>query len=221
MGSIILNEDLYFFKRSNKLSFRLRYRYRKDKFNQYLDSYDNENRLTIERGIRSNYSLHSKLKAKSELRQRLIERKNKANITRNRDIQSYILNQYFSYRPQIKWEFGIESENGFEKDIAENKNLNIRYHSILFRIDYSLLKKGRISTEYEYQIVNVVDNPLNRPIPFEMAKGKKEGINRNWQLRAEYTLATNIVFSIFYSGRDEAGFKKVIHSGQAEIKAYF
>jgi hypothetical protein len=221
MGSIIVNEDLYFLRQSNKISFRLRYRYRDDKFNQYLDAYDNEDKLSIERGVRTDYTLHKKIKAQSEARQRFIVRKNKADTYRNRDITSYIINQNFSYRPGIKWEFGIESENGFEKDDAENKDLDIRYHSILFRTDYSLLKKGKISTEYEYQLVDVLNNPQNVTIPFEMAKGKKRGINKRWQLRIEYTLATNIVSSLFYSGRDEAGFKKIIHSGQAEIRAYF
>jgi hypothetical protein len=221
MGSIIVNEDLYFLRRSNKLSFRLRYRYRDDKFNQYLDSFDNEDKLSIERGIRADYAVHSKVKAQSEVRQRLIVRKNKADILHNRDITSNILNQNISYRPESKWEFGIESENGFEKDIAENKDLNVRYHSILLRTDYSIFKKGKISTEYEYQLVRVLNNPQNVTIPFEMAKGKKKGVNKRWQLRAEYTLATNIVFSIYYSGRDEAGLPKIIHSGQAEIRAYF
>jgi hypothetical protein len=221
MGSIIINEDLYLLRKYHKISFRLRYRYRDDKFNQYLDAYDNEDKLSIERGIRADYPLHYKLKAQSEVRQHLITRKNKADVYHNRDITSYILKQNFSYRPQDKWEFGVESENGFEKDVAEKKDLNIRYHSILLRTDYSLFKKGKINAEYEYQLVDVLNNPQNVTIPFEMAKGKKKGINKRWQLRLEYTLATNILFSIFYSGRDEAGFKKIIHSGQAEVRAYF
>jgi len=40
-------------------------------------------------------------------------------------------------------------------------------------------------------------------------------------LRGDYTLATNIVFSVFYEGRADADYQKTIHSGQAEIKAYF
>jgi hypothetical protein len=54
-----------------------------------------------------------------------------------------------------------------------------------------------------------------------MAGGKKEGASKNWQLRGEYTIAENVVISLFYNGRDDAGFEKIIHTGQAEIKAYF
>ena len=71
------------------------------------------------------------------------------------------------------------------------------------------------------QAVHVLNNPLDVSIPFEMARGKKEGLNHVWQLRGEYTIAENVVCSLTYRGRDETQFSKVIHSGQAEIRAYF
>jgi hypothetical protein len=70
-------------------------------------------------------------------------------------------------------------------------------------------------------MVNVLDNPSDVSIPFEMAGGKKEGVSKSWQLRGEYTIAENVVISLFYNGRDDAGFEKIIHTGQAEIRAYF
>jgi hypothetical protein len=54
-----------------------------------------------------------------------------------------------------------------------------------------------------------------------MAGGKREGVSKSWQLRGEYTIAENVVISLFYNGRDDAGFKEIIHTGQAEIRAYF
>jgi len=88
-------------------------------------------------------------------------------------------------------------------------------------VRYSILSKGKISTSFDYQMVNVLDNPLDVTIPFEMAGGKKKGVSKNWQLRGEYTIAENVVVSLFYNGRDDAGFEKIIHTGQAEIRAYF
>jgi hypothetical protein len=71
-------------------------------------------------------------------------------------------------------------------------------------------------------MVNVLEKPLDvTTIPFEMAGGKKEGVSRSWQLRGEYTIAENVVISLFYNGRDDAGFKEIIHTGQAEIRAFF
>ena len=215
------DEDLYILKRNRDLSFRLRYKYRDDKSNQYLDANENEDRLTIERGIRASYKIINELKAQSEVRQKFTLRDSKQNISRNRDINSFLINQNFSYRPSLNWEFGLDSEFGFEKDLIPERDLNLKYSRLLGRINYSILKKGRISSEFEYQDVKVIDNPNDLVVPFEMARGKKEGANKRWQLRGEYTIAENVVFTLFYSGRDDANYDKVIHTGQAEIRAYF
>lgn len=220
-GSIIFNEDLYILKRNRDISFRLRFKYRDDKSNQFLDANENEDRLTIERGLRASYKIINSIKAQSELRQKFTTRNSKQNSSRNRDINSFLINQNISYRPNLNWEFGLDSEIGLEKDVIPERDINLQYGRFLGRINYSILKKGRISSEYEYQDVKVIDNPNNLVLPFEMARGKKEGVNQRWQLRGEYTVAENVVFTLFYSGRDDANFEKVIHTGQAEIRAFF
>jgi len=220
-GSIVFNEDLYVLKRNRSLSFRLRYKYRDDKSNQYLDANENEDRLTIERGIRASYKIVNELKTQSEIRQKFTLRDSKQDTSRNRDINSLLINQNFSYRPSLNWEFGLDSEMGFEKDLIVERDINLQYSRLLGRINYSILKKGRISSEFEYQDVKIIDNPNDLVVPFEMARGKKAGVNQRWQLRGEYTVAENVVFTLFYSGRDDANFDKVIHTGQVEIRAYF
>jgi hypothetical protein len=220
-GLILFSEDLYIMRQSRKLSFRLRYQYRDDQLNQFLNPGENEDRLGIERGLRANYQLHRTLKVQSEIHANTFYRNNKSDLARNRDITSWIINQNFSYRPLTAWEFGTESELGLEKDVANDKNLSLQYLDLLTRINYSLLQKGRLTAEYDILSVNVLRNPSHSAIPYEMARGKKEGLNRQWHLRGDYTLATNIVFSVFYEGRADATYQKTVHSGQAEIRAYF
>jgi len=220
-GSKVFNEDLYIMRRNRDISFRLRYRYRDSKSNQYLDENENEDRLTIERGVRASYKVINNVKAQTEFRQQFTYRNSQANSSRNRDINSNILDQNFSYRPNLEWEFGIDSEFGFEKDLIPTRDLNLRYTKLLSRINYSLLKKGRITAEYEYIDVTAVNNPNKLVVPFEMALGKKEGVSKRWQLRGDYTVAENVIFTLFYSGRDDANYEKVIHTGQAEVRAYF
>ena len=220
-GNITFNQDLYLMKRNRDLSFRLRYRYRDDLLNQFLEENENEDRLKIEKGIRANYRLFQKVRLQTEFRDRLTFRNNQAEKSRNRDISSLIFNQNISYRPNLSWEFGLESENGLEEDRAEGKNLEIQYNRFLFRTTYSILRKGRITANFDYQIVKVLSNPLNAPIPYEMARSKREGENKSWNFRAEYSLAENIVFTLSYNGRDDADFEKIIHVGQAEVRAFF
>jgi hypothetical protein len=221
-GLILFSEDLYIMRQSRKLSFRLRYQYRADQSNQYLNPNENEDRLGIENGLRANYQIHRTLKAQSEVGYNTLFRNNKSDLSRNRDITSLIMDQNISYRPLAVWEFGIDSELGFETDQpAQVDRISTQYLRLLTRVNYSLLQKGRLTAEYDLTNVSVLDNPGLRAVPYEMARGKKEGLNKQWRLRGDYTLATNIVFSVFYEGRDEATYQKVIHTGQAEIRAYF
>lgn len=220
-GTIIYNQDLYFLRRHRRFSFRLQYRYRDDLFNQFLDPNENEDRLSIDRSLRFDWRITSRLKSQSEGKLKMILRESEANPTRNRDVNGYFYNQKFSFRPLSRWEFGLESELGWERNKAENYPLKLWFGTGRLRINYAIPGKTRISADYEYQQVTVTDNPQNLVVPFEMARGRKEGASKKWQIRSEYTVAKNIVFTFFYSGRDEAGFDRIIHSGQAEVRAFF
>jgi hypothetical protein len=220
-GNIVFNQDLYFMRRNRDHSFRFRYRYRDDLFNQFLESDDNENRLSIERGLWANYRIIETIKSQTEIRNILTFRENPSNTSRNRDITSIIIDQNFSFSPDLNWEFGIESEYGREEDNANQKNLRTSYIRGLARASYAFLRKGKISTLFDYQRVNILENPTEATIPYEMARGRKEGVSKSWQIRGEYTIAENVVISLFYNGRDDADFERIIHTGQAEIRAYF
>ena len=220
-GIILFTEDLYILRQSRKLSFRLRYQYRDDRFNQFLDANENEDRLGIEKGLRANYQLNRTLKGQSEFRNNSLYRNNKSDPLRNRNINSIILNQNFSYRPLLAWEFGIDSELGLEGDHAEEKDLSLRYLRLLARVNYALLQKGRLTAEYDWMDVTVIKNTGQVALPYEMARGKKAGLSKQWRIRGEYTVTDNIVISVFYEGRDDATYQKTIHSGQIEVRAYF
>ncbi len=220
-GTIIYNQDLYVLRRNRHYSFRLQYRYRDDLFNQFLDENENEDRLSIDRSLRFDWRMTSRLKSQTEGQIKTILRDSRINATRNRDIDALILSQKFSYRPFSRWEIGIDTELGQEENKTPLYPLKLWSGTGRLRLNYAIPAKARISADYEYQQVRVTENPQNLVVPFEMAKGRKEGASRKWQVRAEYTVATNIVLTFFYNGRDEAGFENIIHTGQAEVRAFF
>lgn len=220
-GSLVYDQDIYLMKRNRTLNFRLLYRYRDDLFNQFLDADENEDRLTIERGFRTDWRISSIVKSQSEVRQKSTKRDSKANITRNRDIDALFLSQKISYRPFQSWEFRFTAEYGQEENKAANYPLDLWFAIGKSQANYVLAGKGRITADFEYQVVTPTSNPLNQVVPYEMARGKKEGISKKWQLRAEYTVSKNILFTFLYSGRDEAGFDEIIQTGQAEVRAFF
>ncbi len=221
-GLISLNQDIYFMRRNRKISFRLRYRYLDELRNQYLDPGDNEKRFSEEFGIRADWRISTKLRSRSEISKKSLLRSVAGGASsRNRDIIGYYYNQNFSFKPVRSWEFGLDNELGVEKNESESYPISLWYNSVKGRINYSLTVKTRITGNYEYQIVKPYDNPLSKTIPYEMARGKKEGASQFWQMRVEYNVAKNIMFSLFYSGRDDAAYKRIIHSGNAEIRAFF
>jgi hypothetical protein len=69
--------------------------------------------------------------------------------------------------------------------------------------------------------VEDVENPANRPIPFEMGKGKKAGNSWLWSARFEYFISNNVTINANYTGRKDANALRVLHLGKAEVRAFF
>lgn len=220
-GSLIYDQDLYIMKNNRDLNFRLQYRYRDDLFNQFLDPGENEDRLSIERSFRTDWKISRVIKSQSEIGNELTKRIRKSAPLRNRNIDGFSLNQKFFYKPLQQWEFQLSTEYGQEENKVSTSPLKLWYTVSKLQANYVVAGKGRISAEYEQQVVKATSNPLDVSIPFEMAGGKKEGVSKKWQLRAEYTVSKNILFTLLYRGRNDAGFNQVIHTGQAEVRAFF
>lgn len=220
-GIIQFDQNFYIMRHNRHLSFRLRYRYRDSRFNQYLDPEENEDRQVSESGIRMDWRVVKNVRSQSEVRYKTNIRNSEANTLRNRDISGIYYDQKISYRPATRWEIGLESEFGRERNRAPTYPLLLWYDALRARLNYAIPGKGRAAANYTYQIVETLENPNNLTIPFEMARGKKAGVSQQWQIRFEYTIAKNVLVSFFYSGRDEPHFERIIHSGQAEIRAFF
>lgn len=220
-GSIIYNQDIFINRQNRALSWRLRYRYRDDLFNQYLDAGENEDRLNIERSVQADWRISSEIQTQNEISNKNLRRISAAAVSRNRNISGWYGKQRTSWRPIKRWEFGLENTAGLESNAVSTYPLDLWYLLARLRLNYAWPAKGRFSAEYNLQKVSITKNPLNLVVPFEMAQGKRAGLSKTWQLHSEYTVAKNIVFSLQYSGRDEAGFEKIIHSGQAELRAFF
>jgi hypothetical protein len=189
--------------------------------NQYLDAIDNQTAKTKEIGLQIRWRPALSWRSETELKWKNHFRENEASISRNRDIVGYYAQERLSYRLKSGWESSIETDYALEENDIAAYPIRLWYLTGKFKLGYSLPGKGRISSEYQYQTVHTLKNPLQLTVPYEMANGKREGVSQNWQIRAEYTLMKNIVFSVFYSGRDDADFSRIIHNGQAEIRAFF
>ena len=219
-GLISFLQDIYIFRHNRRLSFRLRYNFSQNYNNQFLDANENDLRKSQEFGLRVNWRPSVRLRSLTESRVRSYFRRSSANPFRNRDISGYYLVQNISYRPRSRWEIGLGNESGLETNRNPNYPLDLWYTTLRPRLNYELPVRGRATVEYQLQNVTVTRNPQNLVVPFEMAQGKKKGLSHTWQLRLEYTLSKNVLFTLQYTGCKDAGFKRTIHTGQAQLRAY-
>ncbi|MEJ2637684.1 MAG: hypothetical protein P8184_20655, partial [Calditrichia bacterium] len=221
-GSYTVNQDIYFFERNPDFGITLRNRYRDNLQNQYVDAGFNETRRLWDRSVAWRQKLYRrKLSQELEYTNSLNYRSVSAIPSRDRNVIGNSVNWTLNYRPVYAWQFRLDLEGAYQKDRAEANQLSVRYFEIKPQVDYSMRGKARGFANLSYLRVDVTDNPFGRPVPFEMGKGKKEGNSFLWNFRFEYFVSSNITASVNYTGRLDSGADRIIHLGQAEVRAFF
>ena len=162
-----------------------------------------------------------KLSQELEYRQTLNFRSVSSEPSRNRDVFGHIFRLKIIYRPVYSWQIQLNNEVGRQKDRAEVNQLLVGFWEVRPQVTYSARGKARAMANFTYLQVNITDNPFQKPIPYEMGKGKKEGNSFLWNFRFEYFISSNVTTTITYTGRRDSGALRTIHLGQAEVRAFF
>jgi len=77
---------------------------------------------------------------------------------------------------------------------------------------------GRLRLEIERDEVRLSNSAIT--YPYELTNGRVEGKSFLWRAFFDYSISKNLQATFNYDGRSEGG-GKVIHSGRAEVKAFF
>jgi hypothetical protein len=187
-----------------------------------VDARFNENRIVWQRTLIWRQRIYRKILSQElEYEQSTNFRNVQSAPTRNRDVFGHLVSFKLNYRPVYAWQLRFQLEGGLQKDRAESNQLSVRYVEISPQINYAVKGKARAVTRFTFLSVGFTSNPFNRPLPFEMGKGKKEGNSLNWNLRFEYFVSGNVTITVNYNGRKDAGMERPIHLGQAEVRAFF
>ncbi len=107
---------------------------------------------------------------------------------------------------------------GLKLETAEETygGLQVQVLTLNPRLDYSILRRGRISAEGSW--AGVVTEA--EEIPYEMTGGRGKGSNYEWKVRVSYRIGNNLNLSASYNGESKVG-RPVIHSGRMELRAFF
>ncbi len=221
-GAYIVNQDLFYNERNPDWGLLLRIRYRDVIANQFLQADNNEARITNDRILQFRKRFfRRKLNLTGEYRNVLNRRWVASSPSRNLNILSQAFIGRFNYRPNIKWQIQLDAERGVDRDRKESDPLQVNVWEIKPQISYSIRSKARATANMTFINVAEVENPANRPIPFEMGNGKKVGNSWLWTARVEYFISNNVTINANYTGRKDAEAFRTIHLGKAEVRAFF
>lgn len=216
-GYQFLQQDLFLFETDPELSFRFRFNQRHG-LGQY--SAGTERNYSRERSLRIRTQFAEDLSDQADLLMKDDNAVSSSVINRSRQITTIGIINDLSYRPERNIEIGFKFETSEATDIAGIPSVPASFNGQTVRVVYGLLGNGQIRTEFSREEVLVGTRPASYAVPYELTGGRDFGKNFLWSTTAEYRLAGNVQFSLFYSGRTTSR-SMTVHNGRMEVRAYF
>ncbi len=215
-GTQLFQQDLNFFEFNPQYSLKLRYLEQKT-FNQFVSG--NERFFTIQKIARLKLGLTRDLTFNFEYLNKVDRNEAPQGSARNRNIYTDGLLSDFSYRPVQEIESGFTIGISKAKDVYPSSPTIADINSQILRFIYSFTLQGRLRLEMERGEVKL--NKSNTIYPYELTLGRQEGLTYIWRGIFDYSISKNLQATINYDGRVEGSDRKVIHTGRAEVKAFF
>ncbi|MCX6295139.1 MAG: hypothetical protein NTX97_03560, partial [Bacteroidetes bacterium] len=156
----------------------------------------------------------------------ILSYKNGSKISRSQffPARNYVIFYYeaepkISYQPNTAFRTTIsfkytekqnKSEYGGQKAVLQDYGAEIKYN---------VLQKGSLNMTANF--IQIKFNGVqNTSLAFEMLDALKTGQNITWGVSYQRTLSNNLQLSLTYDGRKSEG-TKIIHTGGAQVRAYF
>lgn len=210
-----IQQDIGLFETNRFFGIRLRYIQRKGMI-QYFSG--NERFLTIDRTARLRLSFTDDLSLITDYTSSLSRNSAVSVAFRNWDINTKQLGSEMIYKPLISLETSFKLELKRAIDNNPSKATKADINSQIIRITYLLGSAGSLRAELSRNEVVLSGSPAF--IPFELTKGLEPGRSFFWNLSLDYRITNFIQAILNYTGRAENK-SRVIHTGSAEIRAYF
>jgi len=121
----------------------------------------------------------------------------------------------FSYRPYEKIEIGFALGVG---TAAHFDSVTASLNTQSVRLIYSFEERGQVRGEFSREEITVSQTSLS--LPYELTGGRVEGKTWLWKFSLDYRITQFLQTTVIYDGRMEGG-GNAIHSGRAEVRAFF
>lgn len=214
-GTNLFQQDINFFEFNPAYSLRFRF-IQQNIFNQFVSG--NERLFTIQKSLNLKISLTRDLSVLLEYLYKVNRNNAPSNSIRNWNIKSNGFFTDFSYRPVEQVESGFQINFGRAIDSYPFVPVQADINQQILRLIYSFTFQGRLRLELERDEVKL--NQSDVIFPFELTNGRNEGMTIILGTFFDYSISKNLQATINYNGRSE-GSGGFIHSGRAEVKAFF
>ena len=214
-GSNSVQQDVNLFKNNRYFGFRLRFIQRKN-FNQYYSG--NERALGVERSVRLRLSFTPDLTLVTDYVSETDRNSAPQLQIRNWNIGSKSVISELTYIPIRNIETGFRIELKRANDFYPANPTGADVNKQVLKFSYSLEAKGKLRVEVERDEAILGANPVF--LPYDLTKGITVGKSFLWTISLDYRITNFIQATLNYFGRAE-GNSKVIHTGTAELRAYF
>ncbi|HUI31335.1 MAG TPA: hypothetical protein VLX91_14085 [Candidatus Acidoferrales bacterium] len=214
-GSQLFQQDFYVLQNNRDFSLRLRFLQNKS-LNQYS--------FSTERGYKREQSMRLRTKLTETFYEELDLSLSDDDVAttyteRAHTIRSSGVGSELSYKPDANVEssFRVQFSKGvdaFRSDLTNSMNTEI------LKVAYSILSRGRLTSQLERDEVVIENQQPNVYLPFELTQGFLPGQTYIVQLGFDYRINSFIQATANYSGRSQAG-GAPIHTMTAEVRAFF
>lgn len=214
-GTELIQQDLNFFEFNPSYSLKFRF-FQQNTFNQFVSG--NERFFTIQKSVKLKLGLTNDLITQIDYLYKIDRNDAPTASVRNRNIKSDAITTDFSYRPVQQIESGFQINFIRAIDSYPFVPTQADVNQQILRFIYSFTFSGRLSFELERNEVGL--NKTNFAYPYELTNGLQEGNNYLWRIFFDYSISKNLQGTFNYDGRSSGG-SGVIHTGRAEVKAFF
>jgi hypothetical protein len=210
-----IQQDINLFENNASYSILLRYIQQRG-LNQY--SSGNERLYNVQRLARLKLGLTYDMTTQFEFVNKTDRNIAPVNSLRNRNIFSNGLNSDLTYRPIQQIESGLQINVSRATDYYPAIGTRADINQQILRFIYSFATSGRLRLEVERD--EIILNTPSTSYPYELTNGKVGGKSYFWRVVFDYNITKNIQANVNYDGRSE-GSKQVIHTGRAQVTAFF
>ena len=139
--------------------------------------------------------------------------------SRDYSITYYEAEPKLNYQPNTAFRATVSYRYTEKKNRLEFGGQKAELQDYGAEIKYNVLQKGSLNLKANFIRIKF-NGAQNTSLAFEMLDALKTGQNVTWGVAYQRTLSNNLQLSLTYDGRKSEG-TKVIHTGGAQVRAYF